>query len=296
MAKGLGRGLGALLGGDEPAQGPVRTLRIHDIEPNPRQPRRQFDPEALRTLAESIQANGLLQPLVVRRAGEGYEIIAGERRWRAARMAGLSELPAVVLEADDRQSVELALVENLQREDLNPLEEAEGLRALTREFGLSQEEAAAKVGRSRPAVANALRLLSLPAEILALVREGKLSGGHARALLMFPDDPGLRVRAALMAVETGMSVRELEKFAQTHQKAKKSKKCDGDGLNHLADVQSRLSAALGRRITFHNGRKKGYVAIEYYGNEDLEALLSVLSAVGGQTDAADDDRAAAAEK
>ncbi len=290
MAKGLGRGLGALLGGDAGEAAPgsaVHTLRVSDIEPNPKQPRRNFDEEALQALADSIRDNGLLQPLLVRRVGNGFQLIAGERRWRAARRAGLLELPAMILEADDQRMTELALIENLQREDLNPLEEAESYRVLTEEFGLSQAEAAQKVGKSRPAVANAIRLLSLPDEVRAMLRDGKLSAGHARALLALEDAHMIRELAARV-VDNGLSVRQTEKLAAAWKAAaekpkKKKPEVSEEGADALGETGERLSGLYGRRVTFRAGKGKGYVMLEYYDNDDLDTLITqLMGAAGGK--------------
>ena len=181
--KGLGRGLEAIFAEEVPAQNVPTGIRLSDIEPNPRQPRRDFDPAALEELAQSIRENGVITPITLRKTGDTYQIIAGERRWRASRLAGRTEIPAIVLDVDENTAYALALIENLQREDLNPMEEAEGYRRLTQELGMTQEQAAARVGRSRPAVANALRLLTLPQPVAALLRDKQLSAGHARALL-----------------------------------------------------------------------------------------------------------------
>lgn len=280
-AKGLGRGLSALFGDDpvvEEVASSGSTLRIADIEPNPEQPRRHFDQEALQTLAASIRENGLLQPVVVRRGENGlYQIIAGERRWRACRLAGLTEIPAVILDADDLRAAQLALIENLQREDLNPIEEATGYQTLTASFGLTQEEVALRVGRSRPAVANALRLLTLSEGLRAMVEQGKLSAGHARTLLAIPDET-LRRKTAEYAIEHGLSVRELEQYvkkqtapAKTPPQAK-----DTSLALYVNAVSERLSQSLGRRITLKPGRKKGKLEIEYYNNDDLDTLISLL--------------------
>ncbi len=277
-AKGLGRGLSALFGDDpvmEELASSRSTLRISDIEPNPNQPRRYFDPDALQSLAASIRENGLLQPLVVRRSGEGlYQIIAGERRWRACRLAGLTEVPAVILEADDLHAAQLALIENLQREDLNPIEEANGYRTLMETFGLTQEETAQRVGRSRPAVANALRLLSLSEELRKMVEQGTLSAGHARALLPIPDE-ALRLETAEYAVAQALSVRELEQYVRRLLTQKKAQPAV-PAVDYAGALGQRLSQSLGRRITVKPGRKKGKIEIEYYGNEDLDTLIALL--------------------
>ena len=280
-AKGLGRGLSALFGDDpvvEDVSSSGSTLRISDIEPNPGQPRRHFDPEALQTLAESIRENGLLQPVVVRRGENGlYQIIAGERRWRACRLAGLTEIPAVILDADDLRAAQLALIENLQREDLNPIEEASGYQTLIETFGLTQEEAAQRVGRSRPAVANSLRLLALSQDLRAMVEQGRLSAGHARALLAIPDE-NLRREAAEYAVEQGLTVRELERYVKklTAPEAAASAGRDSSAQLYVHAVSQRLSQSLGRRITLKPGRKKGKIEIEYYSNDELDTLIALL--------------------
>ena len=281
--RGLGRGLGALIGDfqEEPESGAVTKLPLQKVEPNPDQPRRTFDEEELQALADSIAAHGILQPLAVRASGGGfYQIIAGERRWRAARMAGLSEVPVVVLEADDRTVMELALVENLQRQDLNPMEEAEGYQRLMKEYGLTQEEAAARVGKSRPAVANALRLLALSPAVRKLVEEGKLSAGHARALLPLPEK---QQEAAAKAVLSGaLSVRQTEalvKRIQAEDKPAKKETQPADAVDYTAEAQKSLARALGRGVKIVRGRKKGRIELEYYGLDDLNGLLDALAAL-----------------
>ena len=289
MAKGLGRGLGALLGSDaaDAPESVVHTLRVSDIEPNPKQPRRSFDEESMQALADSIRDNGLLQPLLVRRVGNGFQLIAGERCWRAARRAGLLELPAIIMEADDRRMTELALIENLQREDLNPLEEAESYRVLTEEFGLSQAEAAQKVGKSRPAVANAIRLLTLPDEVRAMLRDGTISAGHARALLTLEDAQMIRELAARVA-DNGLSVRQTERLAAAWKAAAlrpqpEPKDEPEQGVDHLAETGERLSGLYGRRVSFRKGKGKSYIMLEYYDNDDLDALIAqLLSAAEGK--------------
>lgn len=278
-AKGLGRGLSALFG-DDPVVGEVlssgSTLRICDIEPNPEQPRRHFDPDALQALAASIRENGLLQPVAVRR-GEGgvYQIIAGERRWRACRLAGLTEIPAVILDADDLQAAQLALIENLQREDLNPIEEAGGYQTLIDAFGLTQEDVAHRVGRSRPAIANALRLLTLSDDLRAMVEAGTLSAGHARTLLSIPDEKQRR-EAADYTVAHALTVRELEQYVKRLLAPKKEPEASSSAVDYAGEVGRRLSQSLGRRITLKPGRKKGKLEIEYYDNDDLDTLIALL--------------------
>lgn len=273
---GLGRGLGALLGDDSlrSAEGGRLSLRVAEVEPNTKQPRRVFDEEALVTLADSIRQHGVLQPLLVRRLPTGYyQIVAGERRWRAARLAGLSEVPAIVLEADDRKAAELALIENLQREDLNPLEEAEGFRVLTEEYGLTQEEAGARVGRSRPAVANSLRLLALPETVLSLVREGRLSAGHARALLSLPNAE-LMEKAAQMTIAQGLSVRQTEALCKKLQEQLPAPKPKAP--NYLAEFEQSLSRQFGRKVSITANGQRGRLSMEFYDAMDLERLFSQL--------------------
>ncbi|MDR1157619.1 MAG: ParB/RepB/Spo0J family partition protein [Oscillospiraceae bacterium] len=274
---GLGRGLGALLGSDalRAGEGGSVTLRMAEVEPNTAQPRRRFDETGLQDLAESIRTHGVLQPLLVRRLPTGYyQIIAGERRWRAARLAGLAEIPALIVDADDRKAAEIALIENLQREDLNPIEEAEGLRALVEEYGLTQEEAAERVGRSRPALANSLRLLSLPEAVRAHLIEGRLSAGHARALLPLPGAV-LIERTAARVVSDGLSVRQTEALCRRLQTEPAVSPAPREP-NYLAEHERRLSEGLGRRVSIAAGPKRGRLTIEFYGPEDLDALMEQL--------------------
>ena len=280
MAKeknGLGIGLDALFGADENEESELQTLPVTKVEPRLEQPREIFDEEALQELADSIAQYGLIQPITARKLDSGYyQIIAGERRWRAARMAGLTEIPVRVIEADDRRVAELALVENLQREDLNPIEEARGYRALIDEYGLTQEEAAKSVGRSRPAVANAMRLLSLCPAVLELVEQGKLSAGHARALVPILDEK-LQEAAAKEVVEKALSVRQTEQLAARLLKPpKKQPEQDGVNVDYAAEVANRLSASLGRKVRLVDGKKTGRIEIEFYGADDREALIAAL--------------------
>jgi len=281
--KGLGRGLGALLG--DSAVAPDRSsgktfLPISQVEPNSSQPRRAFGDEALSELAESIRMHGIIQPLTVRPLPSGYyQIIAGERRWRAARLAGLSEVPVWITEADDKKAMELALIENLQREDLNPLEVAEGFRSLIEEYGMTQEQAAARVGRSRPALTNSLRLLLLPDDIKALVANNSLSGGHARALLPLVSEGGIS-QAAARVIEKGLSVRETEALVSRILKEKHSVPQSSAGkINYAAEAEQRLSGLLGRRVHIAAGRKKGKIELEFYNNDDLDNLLAALEKI-----------------
>ncbi len=276
--KGLGTGLGVLFGEDRFEQEEeLQTLPIGKVEPRRDQPRAVFDEQALQELADSIAQYGLIQPITVRKLDSGYyQIIAGERRWRAARLAGLSEVPVRVLEADDRRTAELALVENLQREDLNPIEEARGFRALMDEYGLTQEDAARSVGKSRPAVANAMRLLSLTPEVLALVEKGTLSAGHARALVPVLDAK-LQLAAAKEVVEKGLSVRQTEQLAaRLLRRPKEEAQKTGVSVDYCGEDGERLSKRLGRRVKLIDGKKAGRIVLEFYGADDREALITAL--------------------
>ena len=279
----LGRGLDALLGDSslQAQTGGSVSLPIAQVEPGLNQPRKHFEEEALADLAESIRQHGMIQPLTVRRLASGYyQIIAGERRWRAARMAGLEEVPATIIEADDRKVMELGLIENLQREDLNPMEEAAGFQALMDGYHLTQEEAAKRVGKSRSAVANALRLLALSPAVRKLVEEGKLSAGHARALLPLPEK---QQEAAAKAVLSGaLSVRQTEalvKRIQAEDKPAKKETQPADAVDYTAEAQKSLARALGRGVKIVRGRKKGRIELEYYGLDDLNGLLDALAAL-----------------
>ena len=269
---GLGRGLGALLGDDvlkTETTGSL-SLPISQVESCSAQPRKYFDEAALAELAASISEHGIIQPLTVRKLSSGYyQIIAGERRWRAARLAGLSEVPVIVIEADDRKAAELAMIENLQREDLNPMEEAAGFQSLIETYHMTQEEAAQRVGKSRSAVTNALRLLGLTPAVRKLVEEGKLSAGHARALV--PLSPSLQESAANAVVTGGLSVRQTEALAKRLSAEKKPEKKAPEGVDYTAEAQKDLSSRLGRGVKIVSGKKKGKIELEYYGLDDLNA-------------------------
>ena len=287
MSTKMGRGLGALLGDtalqmEENAADPAR-ISIYKIEPNPLQPRKQFDELELQALADSITANGLIQPLALRRLPNGYyQIIAGERRWRACRLAGLEEVPAVILEADDQKAMELALIENLQRQDLNPVEEALGYQSLMQDYALTQEQVAQQVGKSRPAIANALRLLQLPEEILDVLASGALSAGHARALLQL-QDAHLQAIAAQKITALDLSVRQAERLCKqmSHEAAPKAEPKAAAPLevDYIAECEAALSRQLGRGVKIINGKRKGRFELEFYGQEDLQRLLELLSAI-----------------
>ena len=277
--KGLGKGLGALLGDfvEEPMeQSAYRELPIYKVEPNPEQPRREFDEVELQALADSIAVHGVIQPLTVREMPNGYyQIIAGERRWRAARIAGLTDVPVVVIEADDRKAMELALIENLQRQDLNPVEEAMGYQALIEEYGLTQEEAAERVGKSRPAVANTLRLLSLSPEVLEKLKQGQLTAGHARAILTLKSEKK-QLEAAQKIISLALSVRQAETLCKNMLKEKPQQKEITFAVDYVAECEKSLSKHLGRGVKIVNGKRKGRFELEFYGEEDLQNLLDAL--------------------
>ena len=289
---GLGRGLSALL--EDPnleftqQKGGVSTVPLHKVEPNPLQPRREFDPEALQALADSIVAHGMIQPLTVRELPGGYyQIIAGERRWRAARLAGLQEVPVLIIEADDRKVMELALVENLQREDLNPMEEAQGYHTLMEDYGLTQAETAERVGKSRPAVANALRLLNLSEDLAELVRNGTLSPGHARALLGVKSEK-LRKQAAQRIIALQLSVRQAETLCKNLEKPKQEEKEEPLAVDYVAECEKNLSRRLGRKVRIVNGKNKGRFELEFYGQDDLNRLLFALQRISMKEDVQDE--------
>ena len=278
--KGLGKGLGALLGESamQPStqQSPL-LLPLQKIEPNRLQPRKSFNEEELSSLADSIRQHGVIQPLTVRLLDTGYyQIIAGERRWRAARMAGLREVPVVIIEADDKKAMELALIENLQRTDLTPIEEARGYQQLIGEYGLTQEQVADRVSKSRPAVANAMRLLSLPDELLSMVESGKLTAGHARALLSIKDERQ-QLAVAQKVVNLQLSVRQTEAMCKKLLKAEQKPEPKPVEVDYLAECEKALTRCLGRGVKIVSGKRKGKIELEYYGQEDLQRLYEALS-------------------
>ena len=281
--KGLGGGLSNLFGEDaasthqEQAVHSASRLPLTKIERNPDQPRKKFDQQALEELAESIRQHGVITPITVRQSDKNgyYQIVAGERRWRAARIAGLDDIPAMVLDADESKVMELALIENLQRQDLNPIEEAEGYDKLMQQFGLTQEEVAGRVVKSRSAVANALRLLGLPDAVRTMVADGKLSGGHARAVLSV-NDPEKRIDAAKQMV--GLSVRQAEALAKRINKkpSAKAPRPSEFSVDYVAEVEKELESTLGRKISIQQGKTSGQLSMEYYGSDDLERLIDAL--------------------
>lgn len=277
--KGLGTGLGVLFGADEyDDEAEQLTLPIAKVEPRSEQPREYFDQEALEALADSIRQYGLIQPITVRKLDSGYyQIIAGERRWRASRLAGLTEVPVRVIEADDRRTAELALVENLQREDLNPIEEAKGYKLLIEEYGLTQEEAARSVGRSRPAVTNAMRLLMLAPQVMEMVEKGELSAGHARAILTV-SEPSKQLAAANEIIRKNYSVRKAEQLAAKIFRESQQTKEESSEINvdYAAEVSNELSKKLGRKVRLIEGKRNGKIEIDFYGADDREALIEKL--------------------
>ena len=285
---GLGRGLNALLGDPDLTAGGEGSvsLPISQVGPGLNQPRKRFEPEALADLADSIRLHGIIQPLTVRRLASGYyQIIAGERRWRAAKLAGLHEVPAVIIEADDRTVMELGLIENLQREDLNPMEEALGFQALISDYGLTQEEVARQVGKSRPAVANALRLLGLPEDLKALVEDNRLTAGHARAILSLSDEDA-RWALAQQIMDKALSVRQAEEVAKKLNRAKKPAPLpekDPTEVDYAALAALDLGKQLGRKVKIVSGKRKGRLELEYYGVDDLNDLLDALKALPART-------------
>lgn len=285
--KGLGKGLGALFGDmtpptDEPQQ-PDLQLPLQKIEPNPNQPRKNFDEAELQALADSIAIHGVIQPLTVRKGDNGfYQIIAGERRWRAARLAGLDTVPAVIIEADDEKATELALIENLQRQDLNPVEEALGYQKLIEEYGMTQDWAAQRVGKSRPTVANALRLLALPEDLLQMVADGHLSPGHARAVLTLKDEKQQRAAAQKIA-SLQLSVRQAELMCRSMaREAPVEEPSNPLTVDYIAECAKQLSKQLGRGVKITNGKRKGHLDIEFYGPDDLQQLLDALEQLQGK--------------
>lgn len=282
---GLGRGLDALFADnsiEEIASTSAVKLKIMDIEPNRDQPRKIFDEDALAELADSIAKHGVIQPLLVRPMLDGsYQLVAGERRWRASRMAGLTEVPVVIKELSDDEAMALALIENLQREDLNAIEEAQGIKALMDTLSLTQDEAAERVGKSRPAVANALRLLKLPDSVIALVSDGKLSPGHARALLGFKDEQDI-IETADLIIEKGLTVRDVEKLVKKRNKEPKAEKPAARRASYYDEVELALTDFLGRKVKVGTkpGKESGVLEIDFFDKDDLTRLADALKSFG----------------
>lgn len=274
--RGLGKGLGALIPeSEDKVQNGVVELKITEIEPNDKQPRKAFDDIALNELAESIKEHGVVQPIIVRKMGSGYQIVAGERRWRASRLAGKKTIPAIIKDYSNLEVMELALIENLQREDLNSIEEAMAYKSLIEEYNLTQEEIAKKIGKSRPAIANALRLLQLPDEIKAMVAEGKITEGHARALLAI-DGKKKQLEIAERIINQQMNVRQVEKLAKEKKKKEKTEALPDEYQLEINQIEERLKAALGTKVTIQHKKNKGKIEIEYYSNEELDRILELL--------------------
>ena len=282
---GLGRGLDALFADnsiEEIASTSAVKLKIMDIEPNRDQPRKIFDEDALAELADSIAKHGVIQPLLVRPMPDGsYQLVAGERRWRASRMAGLTEVPVVIKELSDDEAMALALIENLQREDLNAIEEAQGIKALMDTLSLTQDEAAERVGKSRPAVANALRLLKLPDSVIAFVSDGKLSPGHARALLGFKDEQDI-IETADLIIEKGLTVRNVEKLVKKRNKEPKAEKPAARRASYYDEVELALTDFLGRKVKVGTkpGKESGVLEIDFFDKDDLTRLADALKSLG----------------
>ncbi len=290
--RGLGRGLDALFADQAPVDRPAEEkyqreeddsvdrvvyININDIKPNENQPRKNFDEEKINELSASIREHGIIQPLVVRKQGHGYEIVAGERRWRAARGAQLKEIPCLIREFSDEENMLIAIIENMQREDLNPIEEAEGLEQMIRTYGMTQEEVSKSVSKSRPYITNALRLLKLPEEIRRLVAEGRLTAGHARALIPV-EDKKLQAELCRKIIEEGLSVRKTEELASKAGKPKKrpvKKRKSADTVH----VERELKDLYGTRVTINEKGKKGNIQLEYYGTEELNRLIELLKSV-----------------
>ena len=278
MAKkgGLGNGLDALFEDNTSDVSSAQTLRISDIEPNRDQPRKSFDDDGIAALADSIKQHGLLQPLLVRPYGNSYQIVAGERRWRAARMLGLSEVPVQIRELTDSETMQIALIENLQRENLNPIEEAKGYSELIEQYDMTQEEVAKTVGRSRSAVANAMRLLALPDEILTMLENGDITVGHGKALLAFDDEEKM-LEAAKKAADGKLNVRALEKLAQQGEAEKKKPVTDERINSYFMEMEISLNERLGRKVKVEYGKNKGALILEFYNEEDLSELAKKLT-------------------
>jgi len=288
--RGLGKGLDALfqsidtfendnLNDKDTFNEGVLEISIYDIDPNPDQPRRNFDKESIQDLSKSIQEHGVVQPIIVKPSNKNrYTIVAGERRWRAAREAGLDSIPVIIRDFDDKEMLEIALIENLQREDLNPIEEAEGISSLIENYGLTQEQVAQRLGKSRPSIANSLRLLKLPDQVKKLLEEEKISTGHARALLALNSQTKI-LELAQLIIEKRLSVRETENLIKKiKEKNKNKKRTDAfEKPSFILDLESRMEEYFGTRVTIQQGKKKGIIEIEYYSNDDLERIINMIS-------------------
>ncbi len=275
MKKGLGKGLGALITSADTGDTGVKEIRINDMEPNSGQPRKAFNGEKIDQLAQSIKQHGVVQPLIVQRDGTGYKIVAGERRWRAAKIAGLKTVPVIVRDLSDKQVMEIALIENLQREDLNPIEEAEAYNKLIDDFGMTQEEISATVGKSRPAIANSLRLLSLQEKIRKLLIEGEITSGHGRALLAI-EEKSLQFKVAEEIIRKQLSVRETELLVKGLKTKKKTKKKKNDDAAEYRAIEDRFREVFGTKVKIMNNQKNGKIVIEYYSLDELDRIISLV--------------------
>jgi ParB family transcriptional regulator, chromosome partitioning protein len=278
MKKGLGKGLGALIESESSEGMGIKELKINEIEPNLNQPRKQFDDEKLVQLSESIKQHGIVQPIIVKREDDTYRIVAGERRWRAARIAGLTKVPVIIKEMTNKQVMEIALIENLQREDLNPIEEAEAFEKLMEEFSMTQEQISTTVGRSRSAIANSLRLLSLAEKIKGYVIGGELSSGHARALIVI-EDKELQQKTAEDVIKGKLTVRETEKLVKKVLEKKPVRKTKAP-MEELIEIEDRLQSAFGTKVKIiSSNNKKGKIMIEYYSNDELDRILEMVDSM-----------------
>jgi len=281
VKKGLGRGLGALLATDDIENNGILEIKINDIEPNTNQPRKNFDDEKLSQLAESIKQHGVVQPIIVKKEGDIYRIVAGERRWRAARIAGLTTIPVIVKELTNKQLMEVALIENLQREDLNPIEEAEAYNRLITEYNMTQEEISKTIGKSRSAVANSLRLLNLCEEVLEYLKNGELTSGHARCLVPIEEKES-QIKIAKVIIEKQLSVRETEKLVKRFLSKKTGQKKPRQELENIIEIEEKFTKVFGTKVKLMHGKKKGKILIEYYSNEELERIIELVDRFGNE--------------
>lgn len=277
--KGLGRGLGALLATDDNEDNGIMEIKINDIEPNTNQPRKNFNDEKLAQLAESIKQHGVVQPIIVKKEGEIYRIVAGERRWRASRMAGLSTIPVIVKDLTNRQLMEIALIENLQREDLNPVEEAEAYNRLIKEYNMTQEEISKTIGKSRSAVANSLRLLNLCDEVIDYLKNGELTSGHARCMVTI-EDKSIQIKIAKTVIEKQLNVRETEKLVKSFLTKKAVQKKPRKELENIIEIEEKFTNIFGTKVKLLSGKKKGKILIEYYSNDELDRIIELVEKIG----------------
>jgi ParB family chromosome partitioning protein len=277
--KGLGKGLGALISSAENTETGVKELKINEIEPNGNQPRKKFDDEKLKKLSESIKLHGIVQPIIVKKDGEQYKIVAGERRWRAARIAGLNTVPVVIRELSNKEVMEIALIENIQREDLNPIEEAEAFEKLLNEFSMTQEELSNSIGRSRSAIANIIRLLGLDEEIKLYLINGDITSGHARALLAI-EDKDIQKQICKEIIEKKINVRETENLVKKYTKNNTREKKKVENSEEFLKIEETLQNIFGTKVKLMNNNKKGKILIEYYSNDELDRILELVSKIG----------------